>query len=95
MYCDMCGYRMASCTHHLVFGYGVRKLADEDHLTLRICDHCHNMGGGTRQIHENESAERLSKMLGQALFELNHVGSEKKRREAREMFMKRYGKSFL
>lgn len=95
MYCEMCGKREAECTHHLVFGTGLRSLADADELTIRLCNSCHNLGGGTRQIHENMAAERLSKMLGQALYENAQIGSDEDREKARTLFIKRYGRSYL
>jgi hypothetical protein len=45
------------------------------------------MGKATERIHENPMAEKLSKMLGQAIWE-KHNGD-------REAFRKRYGKSYL
>lgn len=90
--CAMCG-RSAECTHHLIFGSGLRKIADEDNITIDLCNQCHNLGKD--RIHENPAAEKLSKMLGQALWELDHVGYQKEREQARADFMKRYGRSYL
>lgn len=105
--CAMCG-RTSECIHHLIFGTAGRELSEKDGLKLPLCDDCHNMGEKLRRIHENPAAEKLSKMLGQALWEkewiLNDVildpGNEEKKIEAerklaRKEFMKRYGKSYL
>ena len=84
--CFFCG-RPAECEHHLIFGRGRRKLAEEDGLKVPSCNNCHNMGQITGSVHDNLMAERLSKMLGQAIYE-SKIGS-------REEFRARYGKSYL
>ena len=101
-FCAICG-RRAEADHHLIFGRGLRKLCDEDDLIIPICNHCHNMS--TMSIHDHTSAEQLSKMLGQALYErrelikaleifdkdfANHMD-----KEARKSFVARYGRSWL
>ena len=75
------------CYHHLIFGNGLRSLAEEDGIKVPMCNKHHNMGANLEKIHGNPMAEKLSKMLGQAIWE-NHYGS-------REDFRKRYGKSYL
>lgn len=48
------------------------------------------------RIHGNSVAEKLSKMLGQALFERDYIILNKcEGEEARGAFMKRYGRSYL
>ena len=84
--CFFCG-RPAECEHHLVFGNGLRDICDKDGLTVPSCNNCHNMGTVSRRIHDNPMAEKLSRMLGQAIYE-SKIGS-------REEFKKRYGKSYL
>lgn len=84
--CFFCG-ATAECEHHLIFGWGLRVLAEEDGLKVPSCNRCHNMGTKSERIHENEMAEKLSKMLGQAFYEIK-IGT-------REEFRKRYGKSYL
>ena len=84
--CFFCG-RTAQAEHHLLFGTGVRKLAEEDGLKVPICHKCHNMGNFAESIHGNSMAEKLSKMLGQAIYE-KKIGT-------REEFRMRYGKSYL
>ena len=58
-----------------------------DGLKVPSCNNCHNMGQITGRVHDNLMAERLSKMLGQAIYE-SKIGS-------REEFRVRYGKSYL
>lgn len=84
--CFFCG-KPAECEHHLLFGNGIRELAEQDGLKVPACNKCHNMGKQIERIHENIMAEKLSKMLGQAIYE-SKIGT-------REEFRKRYGKSYL
>lgn len=84
--CFFCG-KPAECEHHLIFGLGNRKLAEEDGLKVPCCNKCHNMGRTTERVHDNVMAEKLSKMLGQAIYE-QKIGT-------REEFRSRYGQSYL
>lgn len=83
--CIFCG-APAECEHHLLFGIGIRPLAEEDGIKVPSCNKCHNMGSISERVHENPMAEKLSKMLGQAIYEKYHT---------REEFRKRYGQSYL
>lgn len=93
-YCFFCG-RPAECTHHLIFGSSNRQLADDDGLKVPACNRCHNMGKVNERIHENVMAEKMSKMIGQYAWELKTVSAGVKPDWARELFRKRYGKSYL
>lgn len=84
--CIACG-RKAECEHHLIFGTGSREFCEKDGLKVPMCNNCHNMADKLHRIHDNPMAEKLSKMLGQAIYEAK-IGS-------REDFRKRYGKSYL
>ncbi len=84
--CFFCG-KEAEGKHHLIFGTGKRELCDKDGLTVPICNGCHNLGEASSRVHGNPMAEKLSKMLGQAVYE-GRIGT-------REEFRKRYGKSYL
>lgn len=84
--CFFCG-RQAECEHHLIFGRVNRELSEKDGLKVPICNRCHNLGDKLSRIHDNPMAEKLSKMLGQAIYE-GRIGT-------REEFQKRYGKSYL
>ena len=84
--CFFCG-RSAECEHHLLFGRRIKQLAEEDGLKVPSCNNCHNMGKINERLHDNSMAEKLSKQLGQAIYE-NKIGT-------REEFRKRYGKSWL
>ena len=63
-YCALCG-KPTQTEHHLLFGIGIRELAEEDGIKIPVCDDEHNMSGGIRQIHNNSAAEKLSKIAGQ------------------------------
>jgi len=79
--CALCGAPKEH-THHLVFGRGMRPLADSDHLTIGLCSKCH------MAIHEDRTgvAQMMSKIIGQMEYEKTHT---------REEFRKRYGRSYL
>ena len=94
--CIFCG-RQAEAEHHLIFGTAGRELSEKDGLKIPVCNNCHNMGQKLCRIHENPMAERLSKMLGQAIWEKEWISanSQQESKKAREAFRKRYGRSYL
>lgn len=70
-YCEICGKRQATDNHHLIGSTSDRKISDQyDFMQIKICRQCHN------DIHHNNTANKLSKMLGQALFEVNYSYQE-------------------
>lgn len=79
--CDICGKRMATDCHHLVGGTSERQICDKyDFMKLDLCRQCHT------DIHEINTANKLSKMLGQAMYELHHT---------REEYLKEFKKNYL
>lgn len=96
--CALCA-RSRDGWHHLIFGNGLRELAEKDLIKIPICHRCHNMAPHlSEQIHENVVAEALSKMLGQMAWEKDYYRKklpETDTDEAREAFRKRYGISYL
>lgn len=66
--CFFCG-RQAEGEHHLIFGTAGRELSEKDGLKVPVCNNCHNMGEPLKRVHDNPMAEKLSKMLGQAIYE--------------------------
>lgn len=94
--CAICG-KPKECDHHLIFGISQRALSTEDRLLLDMCNNCHNMATKpVDRIHGNTMAEKLSKMLGQAIFERDYIILNKTDGiEARTAFMVRYGRSYL
>lgn len=91
--CAICGRRWATCTHHLIYGQGLRNLADQDKLTLELCDDCHTMT--QYSIHGNPVAGQLSKMCGQLMYESKMIEQGMNAEAARGKFMERYGRSWL
>ena len=90
----------AECRHHLIYGRGLRELAEEDGLWIPLTNAEHNMSRPISQIHGNPPAEKLSKMLGQAIWEKEYyrdlcTTAGNIRDDAREEFRKRYGISYL
>lgn len=86
--CLLCG-KPKQETHHLVFGRGLRELADKDHLTASLCSECH------KAIHYNGVASAESKIIGQLIYEIDKIEQGMTQAEAREEFRKRYGRSYL
>lgn len=79
--CDICGINQATDNHHLISSTSERKICDRyDFMQIQICRDCH------RVIHENNTANKLSKMLGQAMFEINFTHEE---------YMKWFKKNYL
>lgn len=93
-FCAICGKR-AEAKHHLIFGTGMRRLAEEDNLTLPLCNECHNVGMRASRVHDNPMAERLSKICGQLAYEKAEVAAGASQQDARVKFMQRYGRSYL
>lgn len=92
-FCLLCGTPRTDI-HHLVFGVAKRKLADQDGLTMPLCDSCH------RAIHQGKM-QTLSKIIGQLAWEKDYLIKEGNfpfkdpNKMARESFRKRYSESFL
>lgn len=95
-FCIFCG-KPTQTEHHLLFGIEIRELAEEDGVKMPVCDVEHNMAGGTRQIHDNSIAEKLSKIAGQLAWEKEYYRSLYGNEDdpAREAFRERYGRSYL
>ena len=100
----------AECQHHLIYGRGWHRLADEDGLIIGLTNEEHNLSpyGTINQIHDNPAAEKLSKIAGQLAWERNYLIKqlglpfeseeetfERVSSECREAFRKRYSISFL
>lgn len=86
--CLICG-RPKQEIHHLVFGRGMRELAEGDNLTAPLCGKCH------KELHYNGIAGAESKIIGQLVYEMDLVAQGIPQEMAREQFRKRYGRSYL
>lgn len=98
-YTDICMFcktpRPREADHHLVFGTR-RKAAEDDGLTIPLCNNHHNMARRVdERIHGNVVAEKLSKIAGQLAYELDRVAEGMTKDEARADFMRRYDQSYL
>lgn len=86
------------CRHHLIFGRGKRELAEADGLWIPLLNKEHNMGSMLcEQIHDNPSAEYLSKLCGQLAFEKEFYRRQlfsADQDPARDAFRTRYGESY-
>lgn len=93
-YCFFC-YDHATEVHHLIFGKG-RQFADNYGLKVPICAKCHTRSEYLcDRIHDNTMAERLSKMLGQAVYERDRALEGMSKDDIRDKFIKENGGSFL
>lgn len=92
--CLICRHNYADNTHHLICGTFGRSFSDEYGLTVPLCAICH------KTLHENGISARLSKLLGQAIWEKNYYKDlyyqgEVDEDEAREKFLELHGTSYL
>lgn len=84
-YCEICGTPNAE-QHHLVFGVSNRKLSDADDLVMDCCRFHHEF------MHKNA---KISRIIGQLMYERNKCAEGQTIEEARQNFRIRYGKSYL
>ena len=92
--CAFCG-SPAECPHHMVFGRGLRALADEDNLVMDMCNKHHTLGDVKERIHDNPAAEALSKIAGEYKWMLDRVADEAMQEVLIEEFRGRYGRSYI
>ena len=79
--CYICG-QYATETHHCIHGTANRRLADEDGLTVRLCNRCH------RLLHDQGNFDRELQRIAQKNW-MEHYG------KTVEEWRERYGKSYL
>lgn len=77
---------------HHIFGGPNRKKSDEDGLWVPLTPEHHE---GKMSVHMNKEMKVLMHIIGQLAFEKHRVADGMTEDEAREMFRKRYGKSYL
>lgn len=68
--------------HHCIHGYANRKLADEDGLTVMLCNNCH------RLLHDKGYHDKDLEQIAQANW-------MKYYNKSKEDFIKRYGKNYI
>lgn len=92
-HCLICGSPYV-VEHHAIGGTSGRRLADEDGLTVPLCAKHHNLDS-RESVHLNPTIAKWSKVVGQLAYEKKIVSEGHTEAEAREMFRRRYGKSYL
>lgn len=92
-HCLICGSPIVAI-HHAISGTAGRALADEDELTVPLCPRHHNMDS-RESVHLNPTIAKWSKIVGQLAYEKKMVSEGHTEDEARQMFRRQYGKSFL
>lgn len=78
--------------HHIFEGTSDRKLSDEDGLWVPLTREHHE---GNLSVHHNKEIRNMMHIIGQLAWEKHCVASGSTEVEARELFRKRYKKSYL
>lgn len=78
--CYLCGRGGTLETHHVIHGYGRRRLADKDGLTVRLCPECH------KNLHDYGWNDRELQKIGMLAW-IRENGTK-------EDFIKRYGRAY-
>jgi hypothetical protein len=80
---------------HHIFGGPNRGKSDNDGLWIPLTPAHHN--SSNMSVHMNKEMKTMSHIIGQLAYELELVstGKAKTKDEAKEMFRRRYGKSYL
>lgn len=68
--CFLCGSMRNIETHHVVYGWGNRKLSDRYGLTVPLCHSCHNEPPGG--VHFNREADQKLKQMAQVAFNVHY-----------------------
>lgn len=73
--CFACGRRKPTEYHHILFGHGLRPIADREGLTCYLCAECHR---GTYGVHgrEGNTLNRKLKAIAQKRWEFLHSHEE-------------------
>ena len=96
--CAICN-KPAKHIHHLIEGNGKRELSDRFGMTIPLCDDCHNMSKNS--VHLNTKMNAMSHIIGQLWYERQYIAEKAELpfeglgEEARENFLKTFGKSYL
>lgn len=91
-FCYRCG-RAGKTEKHHIFGGANRKLSEKYGLTVHLCHECHNEPPNGAHF-SKETADWLHR-IGQQAFEVNQFKDGKTWEEARDEFMKLFGKNYL
>lgn len=107
-YCMVCG-KPREHVHHALYNTGKRKLADQDHLLIPLCQYHHE--DSKNGVHNNVGMKTLSQALAEAIWEREYLADyianltdeegnfiyskDKIMQEAKDTFFKRYGEFYL
>ncbi len=80
--CFLCGCTRNLETHHTWHGTANRRLADEDGLTVLLCDFCHD------HLHDKNNRDKYLMQIGEKAWIDKYNGSI-------ESFRERYGSNVL
>ena len=91
------------CKHHVIYGRGLRELADQDGLWIPLTNAEHNMSpkGIINQVHGNPVAEAFSKIIGELAWEREYLSDRLEKyepngkEESKEAFRRRYGQNYI
>ena len=73
-------------THHVIYGNGLRELADSDGLTVKLCRYHHD------RLHTKHEFDKALQIIGQRKYIEKLMTEGLTEDEARERFRARYGK---
>lgn len=68
-HCYLCG-GPKECIHHIIYGAGRRKIADQNGFIVPLCNRCHNMSDTS--VHFNKTIDRDLKAICQSVYEESH-----------------------
>lgn len=92
--CFLCGRTAYTERHHIFSGTANRKLSEEDGLVVDLCHSCHNEP--PNGVHFNKENMHRLHVHGQRIWEMGKIVNDGMTDEqAREAFIKRYGRSYL
>lgn len=92
--CFMCGRYCYTERHHIFSGTANRKLSEEDGLVVDLCHSCHNEP--PNGVHFNKDNMHRLHVHGQRVWEMGKIVNDGMTDEqAREAFIKRYGRNYL
>ena len=92
--CFLCGRTAYTERHHIFSGTANRKLSEEDGLVVDLCPDCHNRP--PNGVHFNKDNMHRLHVHGQRIWEMGKIVNDGMTDEqAREAFIKRYGRNYL
>lgn len=90
--CYICGRKGYLELHH-IFGAANRKHSTEDGLCVYLCRACHNEPPAG--VHFNRINMNMLRVIGQRRYEAEIMDEGMTADEARQAFIKRYGRNYL